>query len=145
VVISQGGRFGGWTLYFLEGRPCYQYNWFGLARSTIRADEVLPTGRHEVRVDFAYDGGGVGRGGRVTLSVDGRPVGQVRVERTIPYYFSFDETLDVGVDLGTPTSEDYAGTDTRFTGTVRAVHVAAGDDVAVGDESARERRVLTSQ
>jgi arylsulfatase len=96
-------------------------------------------------MDFAYDGGGVARGGTVTLSVDGRPVGQSRVDRTIPYYFSFDETLDVGVDLGTPTSEDYAGTDTVFTATIRAVHVAVGDDVAVADEGARERRVLTSQ
>jgi arylsulfatase len=145
VIISQGGRFGGWTLYCLEGRPCYEYNYFGLARATVRADEALTAGPHEVRMDFAYDGGGVARGGTVTLSVDGRPVGQSRVDRTIPYYFSFDETLDVGVDLGTPTSEDYAGTDTVFTATIRAVHVAVGDDVAVADEGARERRVLTSQ
>ena len=145
MIISQGGRFGGWTLYCLEGRPCYEYNYFGLARSTVRAEEPLAPGPHEVRMEFAYDGGGVGLGGRVTLHVDGRPVGECRVGRTIPYYFSFDETLDVGVDLGTPVSEDYAGTDTAFSATIRAVHVELGDDAPVSDEGARERRVLTSQ
>ncbi len=145
VIVSQGGRFGGWTLYCLEGRPCYEYNRFDLTRTTVRAEAALSPGPHELCVDFAYDGGGVGLGGHVTLRVDGRPVGEARVEWTIPYYFSFDETLDVGVDLGTPVSEDYAGTDTAFTATIRAVHVELGDDAAAPPEGALERRVLTSQ
>jgi hypothetical protein len=149
VIISQGGRFGGWTLYCLEGRPCYEYNYFGLERSTVRATEQLGPGPHEVRVDFAYDGGGVGLGGRVTLRVDGRPVGECRVARTIPYYFSFDETLDVGVALGTPVSDDYADTG-EFTGTVHHVRIdLTGEEENRGDEGrdgrGLHRRVMTAQ
>jgi arylsulfatase A-like enzyme len=123
VVVAQGGRFGGWSIYVSGGRACYVYNLFGLRRSTVRAAVPLTPGRHELRIDFAYDGGGVGRGGTATLTVDSHDVGSVRVAETIPYYFSFDETFDVGVDLGTPVTEDYAAGDNAFTGTVHTVRV----------------------
>nr|WP_218891711.1 arylsulfatase [Actinomycetospora corticicola] len=123
VVVAQGGRFGGWSLYVSGGRACYVYNLFGLRRYTVRSAVPLTPGRHELRMDFAYDGGGVGRGGTATLRVDSHDVGSVRVDATIPYYFSFDETFDVGVDLGTPVTEDYAAGDNAFTGTVHTVRV----------------------
>jgi arylsulfatase len=144
VLVSQGGRFGGWSVYVVRGRACYVYNWFGLRRHTVRADHVMSPGRHEVRVDVAYDGGGVGRGATATLRVDGRVAGSVRVDRTIPYYFSFDETFDVGVDLGTPVTDDYAAGDNAFTGIVRTVRV---DLAAPGPEPEPHdlrRRVLAS-
>lgn len=143
VLVAQGGRFGGWSLYVLGGRPCYVYNWFGARRHTVRADHPMAPGRHEVRADFAYDGGGVGRGGTVTLRVDGREVGRVRVEATIPYYFSFDETFDVGIDLGTPVSDDYpAAGDNAFTGRVRSVRVDLATSSPDLDPEGLRRRVL---
>ncbi|HEY3712507.1 MAG TPA: arylsulfatase [Amycolatopsis sp.] len=143
VVIAQGGRFGGWALYFTAGRPAYVYNYFGLELFTIAATAILPPGRHEVRLDFDYDGGGLGRGGTAVLTVDGEKQATGRVERTIPYYFSFDETLDVGVDLGTPVTDDYPALDNTFTGVIHTVRV----DLAAGTEldGGLHRRVLGAQ
>ncbi|MDT8912893.1 arylsulfatase [Amycolatopsis sp. PS_44_ISF1] len=143
VVIAQGGRFGGWALYFTGGRPAYVYNYFGLERFTVAASAVLAPGRHEVRLDFDYDGGGLGRGGTAVLTVDGEKQATGRVERTIPYYFSFDETLDVGVDLGTPVTDDYPAPDTTFTGLIHTVRI----DLAAAAEldGGLHRRVLGAQ
>jgi arylsulfatase len=148
VIIAQGGRFGGWSLYCLDGRVHYDYNYFDLEHYPVRSPEALPPGRHDVRVEFHYDGGGYGKGGTVVLSVDGSKHAEGRVERTIPYYFSFDETLDVGVDLGTPVTDDYPPVDNAFTGSVHAVRIqldgpAPDPDPRAAD--AQERRVLTSQ
>ncbi len=146
VVVAQGGRFGGWAVYVRGGRACYVYNYFGLRRHTVRAAHVLRPGRHEIRVDFGYDGGGLGRGGTAALRVDGLEVGTVRIAETIPYYFSFDETFDVGVDLGTPVTDDYPAGDNAFTGTVRTVRV----DLSVAEPEPDpepcgfRRRVMTS-
>lgn len=144
VLVAQGGRFGGWSLYVSDGRPCYVYNWFGWRRHTVRSDVALTPGRHEVRMDFAYDGGGVGRGGTATLRVDGHDVGSVRVDATVPYYFSFDETFDVGVDLGTPVTEDYAAGDNAFTGTVHSVRVDLAAADPEHDPEGLHRRVMAS-
>ena len=144
VIVAQGGSFGGWALYCLGGRACYVYNYFGLAVHTLRAEEPMPAGRHEVRIDFAYEGGGVGRGGRVVLSVDGTKVAAGVVDATVADYFSFDETLDVGVDLGTPVSTDYPRTGNAFTGTVHTVRIDLLDDPAPDDGGAY-RRVMAAQ
>ncbi|WP_157647505.1 arylsulfatase [Actinomycetospora chiangmaiensis] len=144
VVVAQGGRFGGWSLYVRGGRACYVYNYFGLRRHTVRAPLPLAPGRHELRMDLAYDGGGVGRGGTATLRVDSHDVGSVRVPATIPYYFSFDETFDVGVDLGTPVTEDYAAGDNAFTGTVHTVRVDLAPLAADPQPAELHRRVMAS-
>jgi arylsulfatase len=148
VIIAQGGRFGGWSLYCLDGRVHYDYNYFDLEHYPVRSPEALAPGRHDVRVEFHYDGGGYGKGGTVVISVDGGKQAEGRVERTIPYYFSFDETLDVGVDLGTPVTDDYPAVDNAFTGTVHAVRIELDGPAPAADPVAadgRERRVLTSQ
>lgn len=92
-------------------------------------------------MDFAYDGGGVGKGGTATLHVDGKQVGEVVVPRTIPYYFAFDETFDIGCDRASPVTDDYPVVDNRFTGTLRWVRVDLGDDLCddVGTERERSR------
>ena len=97
VIIAQGGAFGGWWLYAKEGRPAYCYNLFGLQRFTVVGDAAIPAGEHQVRVEFAYDGGGLGKGGSATLYLDGAAVGEGRVEGTVPMVFSADETTDVGL------------------------------------------------
>jgi arylsulfatase A-like enzyme len=123
VMVAQGGAFGGWSLYLHEGKPAYCYNLFGGQRFKVYGDAPVPAGEHQVRMEFAYDGGGLGRGGDVTLFVDGASAGKGRVEGTVPMLFSADETADVGVDSATPVSDDYGPKDGRFTGRVRWVQL----------------------
>jgi arylsulfatase len=84
VIISQGGAFAGWSLYAKQGRPVYCYNLLGLRRTKIEGSAAIPPGKHQVRMEFAYDGGGLAKGGTITLYVDGAEVGRGRVEATIP-------------------------------------------------------------
>jgi arylsulfatase A-like enzyme len=107
VIIAQGGEFGGWSLYLRDGRPRYCYNLFGIQRYYVGGDEPVPAGDHQVRVEFAYDGGGLGKGGTATIFVDGSAVGEGRVEATVPMLFSADETADLGSDTGSPVADDY--------------------------------------
>ncbi len=139
VLVAQGGRFGGWSLYVHEGRPTYAYNYFGLEVYKVRGAELAP-GRHEVRMDFEYDGGGVGKGGNATLYTDARKEGEQRVAGTIPYYFAFDETFDIGIDRASPVSEDYPAADNAFTGTLHSVRVDLGDDLCSDVHAAEQFR-----
>jgi arylsulfatase len=123
VVLAQAGRFGGWSLYFQDGRPAYAYNWVGRETYTVASPQAVPAGKAQVRLDFAYDGGGRGQGGTATLSVDGQKVAQGRIVHTNPIMFSMDEAADVGVDEGTPVTEAYSAAGSRFTGTIRKVTV----------------------
>ncbi len=119
AILSQGGRFGGWSLYMKNGKPTYTYNFLGLARYTVVAPQALPSGHATVVLDFAYDGGGPGKGGKLTLFVNGKPVAEGRAEKTQPNIFSADETADVGIDNQTPVAEGIGiGPATRFTGTI---------------------------
>jgi arylsulfatase len=126
VVLSQGGRVGGFTLYFKDGKPTYQYNFVGMQRFTVAAKDALPAGKATVRFEFAYDGGGIGKGGLGTIFVNGTKVAEARIERTQPMVFSADETADVGVDEGMPVSEDYKVGDNAFTGKIRKVTIEIG-------------------
>jgi arylsulfatase A-like enzyme len=127
VVIAQGGAFGGWSIYLDEGRPTYCYNLLGIARFKVAGSEPLAAGERQVRIEFAYDGGGLGKGGDAVLYVDGAKVGEGRVEGTHPLLFSGDETTDLGSDLGTPVSDDYASADSAFTGKVEWVQIDVDD------------------
>ena len=131
VIIAQGGAFGGFALYAKDGKPAYCYNLFGLQRFKVYGKESIPAGDHQVRMEFTYDGGGLGKGGDVKLYVDGEQVGEGRVDATVPMVFSADETTDVGSDTATPVSDDYGQKDSEFTGTVRWVQIdidAAAED-----------------
>jgi arylsulfatase len=127
VILSQGGAFGGFALYANNGRPAYCYNLFGLQQFKVYGDAAIPAGEHQVRMEFTYDGGGLGKGGDVTLFVDGEPVGDGRVEATVPMLFSADETTDVGSDTATPVSDDYGPRNSEFTGRVRWVQLDIGE------------------
>jgi arylsulfatase A-like enzyme len=107
VILAQGGRFGGWSLYVKKGKPTYTYNWLGLKRYTISSPTALPAGRATIRYEFAYDGGGFGKGGLGTIFVNGKKVAQGRIENTHGYSLSVDEGADVGQDGETPVVEDY--------------------------------------
>jgi arylsulfatase A-like enzyme len=128
VIIAQGGAFAGWALYLHDGKPKYCHNLAGLARLYVEAESAVPAGEHQVRMEFAYDGGGLGKGGTVTLYIDAEKVGEGQIAATVPMIYSGDETCDVGYDSGTPVAEDYAGATSRFNGTVKWVQLDAGLD-----------------
>jgi arylsulfatase A-like enzyme len=128
VIVAQGGALGGWSLYTKRGMLTYCYNLLGLQRFTITGDAQLPAGSHQVRAEFAYDGGGLGKGGTVTLYLDGQPAGKGRVDSTEAYTYSFDETTDVGCETGTTVSNDYRAPDSRFNGTINWVRLETGLD-----------------
>ena len=124
AIIVQGGRFGGWGLYVNNGVPAYDYNFLGLQRFTVAAKDKLKPGKATIKFDFAYDGGGLAKGGMGTLYVNDKKVAEGRIERTQPMVFSADETADVGIDLATPVVEAIgAESKSRFTGKIRKVTV----------------------
>ena len=127
VVIAQGGRFGGWALYFKAGRAGFAYNLLGMQEFVTQAGEEIAPGSHQVRAEFAYDGGGLAKGGDVTLYYDGRCVGTGRVDQTQPLVFSADETTDIGDDYGMPVSTEYAEA-SRFNGRIDVVQIDVGAD-----------------
>jgi len=123
VILAQAGRFGGWSLYLKEGKPTFCYNFLGLQQYKVSAPEALPGGKATVRMNFDYDGGGIGKGGLATLLVNGQNVASGRIERTQAMMFSADETAGVGVDDATPVTTDYKERDNAFTGKVVKVTV----------------------
>ncbi len=124
TIIAQGGRFGGWSLYVKDGVPAYDYNFLGLQRYRSPRPRSLPRARTTVKFDFAYDGGGPGKGGNGTLFVNNEKVAEGRIERTQAGMFSADETADVGIDLGTPVVEAIGSeAKSKFTGHIPKVTV----------------------
>jgi len=126
MLITQGGRFAGWGLYVLNGKPVFCYNLAGVERSTVTGKEKLAPGKHSIEVDFKYGGPGLGKGGTATIIVDGRKAGEGSIPRTLAFRMSLDETLDTGEDTGTPVNEDYQ-VPFQFTGTIREVVIRPGE------------------
>jgi arylsulfatase len=126
VLISQAGRFGGWSLYLKDGKPMYAYNFLGLKTYKVAAAEALPAGKATIRYEFAYDGGGLGKGGMGTILVNGKKVAEGRIDRTQGSFFSADEGADVGLDGETPVTDDYKEGDNKFTGKIQKVVIEVG-------------------
>jgi arylsulfatase len=127
VILAQGGRFGGWSLYLKKGIPSFTYNFVGLKQTTISANQPLQKGKSKITLIFDYDGDGIGKGGLYTLFVNDREVARGRVENTTPMLFSLDETADVGIDAATPVIEDYGSERGKFNGKVIRVTVDISD------------------
>ena len=124
VIIAQGANIGGWSLYAFGGRLRYCYNWGGLKHFIVESSVAIPAGTHQVRMEFAYAGGGLGKGGKASLFCDGKPVGEGEIGATLAMVFSADDGLDVGEDTGAPVSPDYGSRGNAFNGKVRAVQLA---------------------
>ena len=139
LVITQGGRFGGWALCFLGGKPVFQYNTVGVFQYSVAAKEKLGPGRHALVMSFDYDGGGIGKGGKVTMTADDKTIAEGRIENTIPFRISLDETLDIGEDTGTPVSKDYT-VPFHFTGKLNRVLVRLGDSKLTAEDEEQIRR-----
>ena len=134
IIVTQGGRFGGWGLLVLDGKPMFAYAYTNQdadlypdqkkGKTRITGGEKLTPGRHTVSFDFAYDGGGIGKGGRGILAVDGKKVAEGRIENTCPFRFSLDESFDVGEDTGSPVIDEYdSKMPFKFSGTLRKVEI----------------------
>ena len=127
VIIAQGANIGGWSLYAKGGKLKYCYNWSGLQHFYVEASTPIPAGEHQVRMEFAYAGGGLGKGGKVTLYTDGQKVGEGDIAATLAMIFSADDGLDVGEDTGAPVSEDYGSHGNAFNGRVKGVQLAIAE------------------
>ena len=128
VIIAQGGRFGGWALYAKGGKAKFVYNVLGIHQFPVESERPIPAGNHQIRMEFTYDGGGLAKGGDVTLYYDGEPVGSGRVGATQPMIFSADETTDIGYESGTTVTSDYTARTSRFTGKIAWVQLDLGTD-----------------
>jgi arylsulfatase A-like enzyme len=127
VIIAQGGNIGGWALYLKDGKLKYCYNLLGIHYFYVEAGSALPPGEHQVRMEFKYDGGGLGKGGAVSLYVDGKKVGEGKAAATAAMVFSADDGLDIGVDTGSPVSQDYGPRGNEFTGRVKGVEITTAE------------------
>ena len=137
VLVARGGFAGGYSLYVKDGKPTYEYNWYGEARYRVRSSQRLPPGPATIQVEFKYDGGGVAKGGTVALFMNDKKVGEGRIDKTEPVRFSANETFDTGLDSASPVSTEYQAP-FRYTGTLKKVEI----DVAPAQLSAIDRKKL---
>jgi arylsulfatase len=133
VIVAQGASIGGWSLYAKEGKLKYCYNLGGVKYFYVESASLLPPGEHQVRMEFAYAGPGLGKGGDVTLYVDGKPVGEGKVPMTLAMIFSADDGCDVGEDTGSPVSQDYGSLGNGFNGIMKGVQIAIADAAESSD------------
>jgi arylsulfatase A-like enzyme len=123
VIISQAGRFGGWTLYMKAGKLHHEYNWFGQKRTNIASAKAVTAGRHKLKYEFIIDAYKPGSGGKCFLYVDDVKVAEGYIPVTQPFGYSADEGWNVGADHETPVSEDYKENDNKFTGSIKVVTI----------------------
>jgi arylsulfatase len=128
VIIAQGGNIGGWSLYAKDGKLKYCYNLIGVQQFFVESSSAIPSGAHQVRAEFAYAGGGLGKGGVVSLYIDGKKVGEGPIGATAAMIYSADDGCDVGCDTGSPVSPDYGPRGNEFNGVVKGIQLAIDKD-----------------
>jgi arylsulfatase len=142
VIVAQGGNIGGWSLYAKDGKLRYCYNFLGITYSYVESRNELSAGDHQVRMEFAYEGEGPGKGGVVSLFVDGKEVGSGRVAMTAAMVFSADDGCDVGRDSGSPVSQEYGPRGNEFTGRVKGVELAIAEAADIADHIVSAEEVV---
>jgi arylsulfatase len=130
MIITHGGLEGGYGLYMRDGKPTFVYNFLSVERTALAGDNPLPKGKAKLVVDFAYDGGGMGKGGELTMKANGKKIASGRLKRTMPIQFSLGEGIDVGMDIGSPIDFTYE-LPFAFTGRIEKVTVELKPDPAV--------------
>ncbi|GLS39437.1 arylsulfatase [Mesorhizobium tianshanense] len=142
VIISQGANIGGWSLYAKGGKLKYCYNLIGVQHFFAESTDAIPPGSHQVRMEFAYAGGGPAKGGTVSLFIDSKKVGEGAVGATAPSVFSADDGCDVGCDTGAPVSPDYGPRGNAFNGVIKGVQLAIGEDADRADHHVSPEEAL---
>lgn len=123
MIFTQGGNTGGWAFYLKDGKLVTAHNFIDVERYSVSSDQTVAAGEHELKMAFAYQGGDeAGKGGTLTLSVDGTEVGSGTIEQTTPFKYSLSENQDIGRDTGTPVVYDYQAP-FAFEGTIEEVVV----------------------
>src|SRR5262245_10998647 len=146
MLATLGGRFGGYGLYLLKGKPVFTYNFVDLQRFRWEGKEALAAGKHEIAFDFKYNGPGFGKSGTGVLKVDGKEVATEKVPHTIPFLMTIDETFDVGVDTRTPVDDRDYQVPFRFTGTLNKLTFKLGpEQLAEADKRAVQRRLAAAK
>lgn len=121
VIVCQGGDFGGWTFYLMDGKPTYFYNWVGLENYAVSSAQKIAPGKHTIVLNFAYEGGR-GGGGTATIMVDGTKTAEGKIAKTNANTFGIDESADVGTDENTPVNPAYKKKE-KFTGKIKSVTI----------------------
>jgi arylsulfatase len=142
VIIAQGANIGGWSLYALDGKLRYCYNWGGFKHFFVGADTPIPAGEHQIRMEFEYAGGGLGKGGKVTLYTDGAKVGEGDVGATLAMVFSADDGCDVGEDSGSAVSPEYGSRGNRFNGRIKGIQLAIGEAAKEEDHVVEKEKAM---
>jgi arylsulfatase len=138
VIISQAGRFGGWTLYMKDGKVHHEYNFFGLEKTNIASSKTLSAGKHQIKYEFIIDAPKPGSGGKCILYVDGQKVAEGQIPKTQPFMYSGDEGIDVGMDNETNVSNDYKEGDNKFSGKIKKITV----DIGKSQLSAEDEKII---
>jgi len=144
VIISQGANIGGWSIYFNEGKLKYCYNFGNFELYFVESADAIAPGDHQIRMEFAYAGGGLGKGGKVTLYVDGTQVGKGDIAATLSMVYSADDGLDVGEDSGAPVSPDYGARGNAFNGTIKGIALEIGEGEENSDHMVSPEKVLAA-
>ncbi len=134
MIVTEGGRMGGYGLYLLKGKPVFVYNFLDLERTRWDGQQALTSGKHTIVFDFTYNGPGPGKGGTGALSVDGKHVASKAMPHSIPFILTLGETFDVGVDTRTPVDDTDYQVPFRFTGKIANVTIKLGPDQLVEDD-----------
>jgi len=142
VIVSAGGQSAGYVLYVQDGKLVYHYNWFERERTNLVSSEPLPAGKSTVTVEFAYDGGGLGKGGEATIGINGKAVGSTRIENTVVGRFGID-TFSVGLDTGSPVANTYKGP-YKFTGKIERVDFELGPQKLRQEDEVKLHKMKTA-
>jgi arylsulfatase len=144
MIATLGGRFGGYGLYLLKGKPVFLYNLLALARFRWEGQDALSSGKHTISFDFTYDGPGAGKGGTGVLKVDGKEVARQQVPHSIPFLATIDETFDVGIDTRSAVNDNDYQVPFAFTGKVDKVTFKLGPTQLGANDQAVVRSKLAN-
>jgi arylsulfatase len=146
MIVTEGGRFGGYGLYLLHGKPVFTYNFLDLERFRWEGKDALTAGKHSIVFDFTYDGPGIAKGGAGVLRVDGKEVASRKIPHTVAFLLTTDETFDVGVDTRTGVDDKDYQVPFRFTGKLTKLTFKLGPpQLAAADRRVIQERLAAAR
>jgi arylsulfatase len=134
MLVTEGGRFGGYGFYVLKGKPVFLYNFLDLARFRWEGEQALAPGKHTIEFEFTYRGPGFGKGGTGVLKVDGKEVATNTIPHTIAFIITVDETFDVGIDTRSGVNDRDYQLPFRFNGKLNKLTFKVGPVQLTNDE-----------